>query len=204
MSQKIFKEIYEKNGWKGNDSISGQGSDLKQTATIRKTLPPVLSSLGIKSILDIPCGDFFWFKEMHLEDQLNMYIGADIVPELIEENRRRYTVPAMARYFEVLDATNDKLPEVDLIFCRDMLGHLSNTEVKKTLRNFKNSGAKWLMATTFPGRENQVPNIETGQWRPIDLNYMWGLPECNLYLNEGCTEANGAYADKSLGLWEIN
>lgn len=36
---------------------------------------------GVRSVLDIPCGDFFWFKEIKLD--LDSYIGGDIVAPLI-------------------------------------------------------------------------------------------------------------------------
>jgi hypothetical protein len=38
-------------------------------------------------LLDIPCGDFNWMKLLNLGVD---YIGADIVGELIAENRRRF------------------------------------------------------------------------------------------------------------------
>ena len=50
---------------------------MEQTQNILEELPNVIKKYNIKSILDIPCGDFFWMKEHNFKD-VN-YIGADIV-----------------------------------------------------------------------------------------------------------------------------
>ena len=39
-------------------------------------------------MLDIPCGDFYWMKEVDLKDI--EYIGADIVDELIKKNNDKF------------------------------------------------------------------------------------------------------------------
>lgn len=194
----IFTSIYQSNYWQDDESVSGRGSNLEQTAAIRLILPQLFKELEIKTLLDIPCGDFYWFKEMELE--LN-YLGADIVPELIEKNKSLYANDHT--FFAVLDATTDQVPKADLILCRDMLGHFTNYDVMRTLKNFRVSGSKYLLATTFPGR-NPNQDIKTGQWRPIDLEALrYGLGPAKILVNENCTESKGRFSDKSLGLWEL-
>ena len=90
-----------------------------------------------------------------------------------------------------------------LIADRDLFGHLSNKDVKFALRNIKRSGAKYLLATTFPGHQTNG-DIHTGDWRPINLASFFGLPNPIEYINEGCTAGKGQFSDKSLGLWRIN
>ena len=68
------------------DSASGPGSGLAETARIREALPNLLREHGVKSMLDLPCGDFFWMKEVDLGDV--DYAGADIAPALIEANQQ--------------------------------------------------------------------------------------------------------------------
>src|SRR5471032_3277523 len=119
--------------------ISGQGSDLAQTAAIRAALPGLLKQLGARTMLDAPCGDFFWMKEVPLE--LERYIGADIVPALIAENTKKYANPA--REFQVLDLTRHALPAVDVIFCRDCLVHLPFEAIAAALANIKKSGSRY-------------------------------------------------------------
>lgn len=194
----IFTDIYKTNYWRNNESVSGHGSTMNETASIRLVLPKLFKELHVKSVLDIPCGDCNWVKDLWLV--LDKYIGGDVVEELIADNQNKFHHEAE---FQLLDATQSKLPKVDLILCRDMLGHFSNRDVKAALKNFRASGSKYLLATTFPGRESEVPNIKTGEWRPIDLAYMWGLPTPLLYIYENCTAGNGKFKDKALGLWEL-
>ena len=87
----IFREIYESNLWGSGNSASGKGSELTQTTTLSMILPDLFEELSIKSLLDIPCGDFHWMKDVDLKD-VN-YIGGDIVDELVHSGR-------MARLFE--------------------------------------------------------------------------------------------------------
>lgn len=197
----VFTDIYKSNFWKDGESASGAGSNMQQTMVIRTVLPELFKRLHVKVLLDIPCGDFFWFSKMWKDMPGDMhYIGADIVRDLVYKNRERYVHPELE--FQVMDATRTRLPHADLILCRDMLGHLSNVDVKAALKNFRASGSEYLLATTFPGREN-VNDIKTGEWRPINLASLFGLPDPLMVLNEGCTVAGGKFKDKSLGLWRL-
>ena len=193
-----FTEIYKTNFWSNPDSVSGHGSDLLATEIIRQEIPLLIEQYEIGTMLDIPCGDYWWFSHMKGLDGVT-YTGADIVDDLIAENRRIY--PRVN--FQVLDLVEGRLPKVDLVLVRDCLGHLSNKSVRLALKNLRASGSKYLLATTFPDRENGG-DIQDGEWRPINLASFFGLPDPIEYINEGCTVADGKFADKSLGLWRIN
>ena len=75
--ENIFTEIYKKNQWGDKDTISGTGSNLIQTKLIIESIPNILKEYKISTILDIPCGDFYWMNNVNLNG-IN-YIGADIV-----------------------------------------------------------------------------------------------------------------------------
>ena len=132
----VFKEIYLKNTWGNAESHSGHGSSASATRFIRAALPRILLDLGVQSIVDVPCGDFNW---MRLLDLPLDYFGADIVPELIEKNQRNYSRPGRA--FGLLDVTKEPLPKADLVFSRDLLVHLSETDIRSALKNIYDSGA---------------------------------------------------------------
>ena len=83
-----FRHVYNTNAWGGLESVSGEGSSLEQTVILRKKLPSLLRSIQATVMLDAPCGDYFWMKELSLD--LELYIGVDIVKEIIDQNRRRY------------------------------------------------------------------------------------------------------------------
>ncbi|MBR9999074.1 MAG: class I SAM-dependent methyltransferase [Cyclobacteriaceae bacterium] len=182
------------------DSVSGPGSTRKQTSEIIKKIPEVLDSFQIGTILDIPCGDFNW---MNLIDWTGRhYIGADILEDLVRQNAEKYRGGAVT--FKVLDLTRDDLPPADLIFCRDCLVHFSYDDIFMALANIKRSNARYLMTTTFPDEEVNE-DIPSGGWRPVNFNAQpFAFPGPLYLLNEQCTEADGLFADKSLGLWEIS
>lgn len=195
----IFTDIFAGNKWGGKDSVSGLGSDLDQTRVVIGELPVVCGDFGIQTILDIPCGDFYWMKNVnfsHID-----YVGADIVSDLIQKNIHAYEKENV--HFRKLDLMKDKLPKVDLIFCRDCLVHFSNKDIFLALRNICESESTYLLTTTFASRHKNS-DIATGQWRALNLEIApIMLPPPLRTINEQCTEGSGAYKDKSLGLWRV-
>lgn len=192
----IFKNIIEKNIWKSKESKSGTGSTLKQTVVIRKEIPKIIADFKIQSMLDAACGDFNWMRHMPLKCR---YYGVDVVPNIIKQNQISFS--SAEKTFMVADISTDLLPKVDLILCRDNLVHLSYDDIKTVLLNFKKSGSKYLLTTTFSSRYNR--NINTGDWRPINLQLPpFIFPDPIRLIDEKCTE--GAYSDKCLGLWLLS
>ena len=85
--------------------------------------------------------------------------------------------------------------------CRDCLVHLSFESAKRVLRNFANSDIPFLLTTTFFNHSNSDFPDGTN-WYPINLTLQpFNLPQPAILINEGCTEGNGEFSDKSLGLW---
>jgi hypothetical protein len=194
-----FRDIHLRHHWTGSASPSGAGAANEQTARLRGYLPALLEDLGIGTLLDLPCGDYSWMAAVPLP--VAHYIGGDLLPELIAPLQRRYG--SSRRRFEVLDLTRDDLPSADLLLCRDCLVHLSHAHIRLALRNIGRSGIPHLLTTTFPGgAENE--DIVTGDWRVLDLQGPpFSFPPPLILLNEGCTEGEGRFADKSLGLWRV-
>lgn len=198
MTAEIFTKIYEENQWKNPESRSGSGSTIDATKILRDALPELLTNLNITSILDIPCGDFNWMKEVDLTGI--DYVGADVVSELIKENVKQFGTNC--KEFRTLDLLKDQLPKADLVICRDCLVHLSFEDAFKALEKICSSGAKYLLTTTFPLHQNNE-GIETGWWYPINLNSEpFPMKEPLLLLNEGCQEPY--FWDKCVGLWRMN
>ena len=196
-----FTEYYNTNHWGGKESISGRGSDSNQTETLVKELTKLFKDFNIKSILDLPCGDFNWMKNFDFSDK--SYIGGDIVSDLIFKNRERFQDKVKVN-FEVMDITKDDLPKVDIVICRDCMVHLSFKDIFKSLSNIKKSKCQFLLATSFIDHKINF-NITTGDWRPINLEKKpFNFPKPQLVIDENCTEDNGKYRDKSMCLWEIS
>ncbi len=195
--KKIFSDIYKQNSWTSSESKSGLGSELGNTETIRKELPEVFKKFNIKTVLDIPCGDFNWMSHVDLKG-VN-YIGADIVEEMINDNKEKFK----NHEFKVLDITEDELPEVDLIFTRDLLGHFDYTNIERAMNNILRSKSKYLLTTSFTKWEYNI-NIENGDWRPINL-MIKPFTFIPIYLiNENCFEGDGQFNDKCLLLFDLD
>jgi hypothetical protein len=193
----VFTEIQESNLWGAEESVSGLGSELDATATLRAELPQLLRDLGADSMLDIPCGDFRWLSETDLP--VSHYIGGDIVEALVQSNRAKY-----GREFLHVDLCSGDLPKVDVVFCRDCLVHLSFENVHRAIANIKRSGSTWLLTTTFLECDENI-DIANGDWRMLNFElapFQWKPPA--RVLVEGCTEAGGGYSDKALGVWRIS
>jgi hypothetical protein len=175
---------------------SGVGSDLEATRAVSAALPGVIDSLSIRSMLDIPCGDFVWMR--HVDIGAATYIGADIIRELILSHQRLHATNT--RRFIVLDIVADDLPQVDLIMCRDCLVHFSYRLIRNAVRNIWLSQSTYLFTTTFPEHSNS--DIVTGNWRPLNLcRPPFNFPPPIQLVNEGHPPP---YGDKSLGLWQIS
>jgi hypothetical protein len=195
-----FRDIYRRNHWGGTVSPSGQGASPSQTDQLRRTLPVLLSRLGVDTLLDLPCGDYSWMKLVDLPAV--SYTGADLLGEVIQPLQTAYT--DSQHRFLVLDLTRDPLPRADLLFCRDCLVHLSFADIQRALNNAVRSGIPYLMTTTFPECEVNE-DIVTGDWRPLNLERSpFHVPQPQELLNEGCTEGGGLFADKSLGVWRTD
>ncbi|MDB5438392.1 MAG: hypothetical protein JWM33_819 [Caulobacteraceae bacterium] len=190
--QSIFTRVYRENAWGDGDSVSGPGSNAETTAHIRAALPELVRELGVTSLLDIPCGDYHWMKGVELGCA---YIGADLVGELIEADKKAY--PGVD--FRQADLLASALPAADAVFCRDCLVHLSNDDIAKALANIRRSGARFLLSTTFPDlAENQ--DTVTPYWRPINLALILGEPE---RLIRDYSDAQKNDQGKHLGVWRL-
>ena len=199
-SEKVWTDGYHYWLDKTTESISGPGSSLPQTEIVRKKIPEIVKQFNIKSILDAPCGDFYWMSTVTLGDCF--YFGIDIIKPLIEFNKKRFS--DTMHIFQHLDLTSQELPKVDLIICRDLLVHLSFQDTFKVINNFKQSKSTYLLTTFFSRRVSNVSLHELG-WYPLNLlKEPFNFPQPVLIINENCTEQGGIYSDKSLGLWEIS
>ena len=198
--QERFELIYNENYWESDQSRSGIGSEIDNTEEAFKALEHIIKQFKIKSIIDIPCGDFNWMSSMDMKNL--KYQGHDIVEQLIIENRKKFKKSNISFFHS--DITNSKLGKADLMFVRDCFVHFSIEDIKKSIFRIKQSRSKYLMSTSFVNLERNI-DIYTGDWRPINLEKEpFNFPKPLMIYNEKCKEMDGIYADKSLCIWEIN
>ncbi len=171
--KEVFNFYFERKLFGDPDSLSGTGSSLAATATIRSALPPLLATLNMQVVLDVPCGDFNWAKEIDWKPF--HYIGADIVSGLVERNRALYASDGVE--FLTLDILTDPLPHCDLILCRDLFIHFPNDLIQSALRNISRSGAQYFLTTQYDGVKTNR-DIKLGSFRPVNLMLPpFGLPK---------------------------
>ncbi len=203
LRKRKFSRVFSSNAFDGNESLSGRGSDLDQTETIENEIPKLLHKLKVESLLDVPCGDQNWIKRIDLG--FLQYTGADIVPALVKRNIEMFA--SENKKFIQLDIVRTVPDMHDLVFCRDLLVHLDTKSIRAALSNIKKSGATYLLTTTFTNnREYKNLPFLTRRvgWRPINLELNpFNFPQPLLIINEGCTEGEGLFSDKSLALWKL-
>ncbi|MBV6438462.1 MAG: hypothetical protein EPGJADBJ_00086 [Saprospiraceae bacterium] len=196
----IFDEIYRTHYWKGRDSVCGPTSGAAETIALRIALQQLWRDLSVRSVLDIPCGDFAWMKEMDLSGIA--YTGADIVPAMVGENNRLYAAPNIR--FECLDLTRSILPSADLVICRDCLLHLSFEHIHQAVTRIKHSGSTWLLCTSFVQNKFNY-DIRDGLWRTLNMQKSpFRFPPPERIIPDNQLLESGVYRDKALCLWRVS
>jgi len=172
----VFYSIYKSNHWnryvdfdKNNLLVSGPGSmpGSKVTQTINKNLSLFIRKNNLKSILDIPCGDFSWISELVKANQIT-YVGYDIVEDIVNYNIKKFSSKKI-KFFckDIVNETN--FGNYDLILSRDFFIHMSNEDIKKVLFNIKKSKGKFF-ACSNNSDVKVNSNILIGQHRKVNLS----------------------------------
>lgn len=140
--------------------------------------------LDIRSLADAGCGDLEWMEG--ISRQFSLYIGLDRKAIVTAENDRVYG-RRPGHFFACRDVAIDPLPSVDAILCRDLFAENDAAAISAILANIKVSGARYMMASTFPGAA-----------APLDLcGAPFNLPLPLLQFAEDPT------GSKLLGVWLI-
>jgi SAM-dependent methyltransferase len=191
-----FTHTYRRGGWKSDESVSGPGSTLAQTESIRSALPEVFAKHGVRSLLDAPCGDFHWMNELLKQLPRDfIYHGADIVAPLIESVRSKYATANVD--FTVADLIRDPLPKADAILCRDCWIHFSERDIRRAVENLKRSGARLLLTTSFT-EIAEYTDIQTGRCRLMNLERApFNFPEPLVRIREE------GPSGRFLGVWDL-
>ena len=162
-SARRFDRIAADNLWGSAESLSGKGSEIRQSAPYRARLVRLIEKRNFRAMFDAPCGDLNWMR-LVLEQCPIDYLGGDISTTVVELNRKRYPQLRFTRF----DVTRDIFPAADVWHCRDCLFHLSNEDILLALRNFVSSDIPFALITNHHGMIRNV-DIETGGWRYLDL-----------------------------------
>ncbi len=174
-----------------HDTRSGLASTAKQTRELRRSLPVLLDQFQVRSLLDAGCGDSDLI--VSIADGLDLYIGVDLLEEVIRCNIERLAYRPMMT-FCVADIARDKLPRCDAVLCREVLEYCTQSEQALILRNIARSGAKFLIApfSATAGNSGDPAKVSPSLDLTADPHRL-PMPEAVVADSAG----------KSLGLWSI-
>lgn len=136
----VFEKIYEEKWWgisdaKNHKYSSGDGTRDKEI--VGKYIDAVTNFLSknkdLKSGLDLGCGDFS--VGVAFCNLFEDYKAMDVAKNVIKENKEFYKSKNVR--FSALDLTSGKIPQTKVILVRQVLQHLSNTEIEKFVKNIK-------------------------------------------------------------------
>ena len=154
----VMTQIYEQHFWGGKDYdfYSGEGSyEPKIITPYINSVVDFLKTHGCKlTVCDWGCGDFNIGK--HLVSFTKYYYAIDIVDALIERNKKHFNFKNLE--FHCLDIAEDHLPKADVVILRQVLQHLSNTEIEKIISKFNNY--KYLILTEHIPLGNFTANLD--------------------------------------------
>lgn len=163
-------QIYEQHLWGGKafDFYSGEGSHDPEIVT------PYLTAISTffqshhnkLTVCDLGCGDFNIGKQ--LIKYTSKYDAVDIVENLIERNKANFKEKHLT--FHCLDISEDQLPQADCIILRQVLQHLSNSEIQRVVKKLTNY--RYVIVTEHIPSDPFTPNkdIISGQGTRLKHN----------------------------------
>lgn len=159
---------------------SGGGSTLHYTQKTQQTLHGLIRRLGIRTLLDVPCGDFVWMPKVLEQHPQLQYLGGDIVPAQVARHTKRFPSAHSSWKFQVVDMVR-ALPEGiwDLVLNRDVLQHLSPGDIIKYISNINQTRfGFWLVTDYTAVKMNQKARHKDMGWDTHLYNLQ--LPPYNL------------------------
>jgi SAM-dependent methyltransferase len=172
-TKEAMEQVYTMKLWGDNKShfYSGVGSHHPEIIDPYITiLRSFLSSFKAPLVVsDLGCGDFNVGKE--LVKHTKKYVAVDIVADLIDYNKSTFKEENLE--FHCLDIAVDQLPSGDCALLRQVLQHLSNTEVQSILN--KLTDFKYVILTEHIPEGDFTPNKEIISGQGTRLKKQSGL-----------------------------
>ncbi|GGX15677.1 class I SAM-dependent methyltransferase [Aquimarina muelleri] len=168
-----MEQVYSMKLWGDNESdfYSGIGShhpDIVNpyidvlTSFLTSFTPPLV-------VCDLGCGDFNIGEK--LVKHTEKYIAVDIVKDLINYNKKKFKEENLEFY--CLDIAVDDLPSGDCVLLRQVLQHLSNSEVQSIVN--KLTDFKYVILTEHLPEGDFIPNKDIISGQGIRLKKQSGL-----------------------------
>jgi len=130
-----FEKIYASAVWGGEatdgTASSGSGSRGRYISEYSALLKHLLQAHKIASVADLGCGDFEVGKI--IAGMVEDYTGVDIAQSMVDRNTRLHSSDRV--HFVRADLASDPLPPAGAALVRQVLQHLSNSEIQAALAN---------------------------------------------------------------------
>lgn len=189
----VFYLTYKTNHWNkykeiesNNLIVSGPGSipGSNQTNNIIKHLDTFIKDNKIKSILDMPCGDFSWMSELIQMNNNVLYTGYDIVKEIIDLNNKRFSSDKI-KFFVKDIVEEESFDDFDFVFVRDFFIHIMNDDIIKIINVIKKSKIKFF-ACSSSANINFNKDVIIGRYRQLNIEIKpFYLDKVFLKISEG-------------------
>ena len=168
-NKEIFYEIYETSAWNSleynsDNKIeynSGPGShDINIIGSYIDSIIIFLKSFKKKqTVVDLGCGDFNIGK--NFAKFTNQYIACDVAENVIKRHSSQSKFKQLKNLeFKLLDITNDRIPNCNIIIIRQVLQHLSNYSINLFLKNIQKTSFQYLVVTEYIPSIKFTPNID--------------------------------------------
>lgn len=177
--QHLFSTIYKSDAWGGKITnktehfYSGTGSrEPRIVSPYIKAINSFLEMFPKKpNVVDLGCGDFYIGSK--IRSMCKNYIACDIVPELIEYNRKKYQ--DMDVDFRCLDIVCDNYPSGEIVFLRQVLQHISNSDIMEITKKLGNSYKYLILSEHIPSTPNFLHNVDKPSGPDIRLKLGSGI-----------------------------
>lgn len=161
LARQAFHTIYKEQRWGDG---SGPGSSPANTIEYRGFVERFMHANSIRRVTDLGCGDW---QFSHLIDWSQVeYLGLDLVPEIIANNRSRFAAPNLR--FEELTAIDD-MPNGDLLLSKEVLQHLPNQMIIEYLAVIRRKYRFALLTNAIEPAAQANADIPAGACRAVRL-----------------------------------
>ncbi len=172
-TKEAMEQVYTMKLWGGYESDFYSGIGSHHPDIINPYIDVVTEFLTFFKnplvVCDLGCGDFNVGKE--LVKYTEKYIAVDIVKDLITHNQRTFTAENLE--FHCLDIVVDDLPSGDCALLRQVLQHLSNTEIKSIVSRLIKF--KYVILTEHIPEGDFIPNKDIISGQGIRLKKQSGV-----------------------------
>lgn len=174
MKAKDFTEVYRRGSWQHDGVLSGAGSVAHGCAGLLACLEQLWEEDGMRSVLDLGCGDLEWVSRSGVVTQGKVsYLGVDAVAPLIAHHHRVF--PWFRGVAEDLEAYAIRPGlSADLVILKDVLPHLCNGACETIIEACNRGCWRWLLITHHAGAKKDRGRLVDGKWIPVDV-FAFGL-----------------------------